>query len=539
VIAWHKLFLTEPETQSARRRVTVRGLVLFTLLAFLTVPLVADEDSQTVARVAALIQTGKLDSAEGLLWDLLTRHPENAEALNLLATVRFEQKRFAESETLLRRATGLAPDLLPAYINLARVFRAQAETDKEVATLLDALRLAPSDAEVNCGLAAAYLKQNDYPRALEALQRIPLQHRPDSALPLLAASYLGLGRVAEARALATAISSRAQKNPSLRVEYAQVLLDFDLTNDALAILEAAQKQQAPTSELFFALGRARERKDEILLAQKDFRRAVDLDPTSINALQALARVLAAQGQWEKSLEFLSRARVAAPDSPDVLRKFAAASLHGGHTGDAVDAALHLVNLRPDEPEAFYLLGVAQLQAGDTEEARSTIEKYTKLRPQDPLAFLALGMAEITLRDFPAARENLEQSIKLDPNQVEAYYQVALISREQGDNQSAIAQLMKAVAVDPKHAQAHALLGTLYLQQRRYDKAQEHLTRAAELAPSFPDTHYQLGLLYARLNQRERAQREMEQFHKLKEKENPGPVPPGSKPAHSSPPYPPS
>jgi tetratricopeptide (TPR) repeat protein len=99
--------------------------------------------------------------------------------------------------------------------------------------------------------------------------------------------------------------------------------------------------------------------------------------------------------------------------------------------------------------------------------------------------------------------------------------------------------MKAVAVDPKHAQAHALLGTLYLQQRRYDKAQEHLTRAAELAPSFPDTHYQLGLLYARLNQRERAQREMEQFHKLKLKENPGPVQPGAKPAHSPPPYPPS
>ena len=539
MIAWHKSHVSKLRTRATRWHLAGCGLALFTVIAFLTVPLPADEDSQKVARVAALIQTGKLDQAEGLLWEVLTQHPENAEALNLLGSVRFEQKRFAESETLLRRATSLAPDLLPAYINLACVFRAQAETDKEVATLLDALRLAPSDAEVNSGLAAAYLKQNDYPRALEALQRIPLQHRPDRALPLLAASYLGLGRVAEARSLATAIASRAQKNPSLRVEYAQVLLDFDLTNDALAILEAAQKQQAPTSALFIALGRARERKDDILLAQKDFRRAVDLDATSIEALQALARVLAARGQWEKSLEFLSRARVAAPDAPDVLRKFAAASLHAGHTGDAVDAALHLVKLRPDEPEALYLLGVAQLQAGDTEEARSTIEKYTKLRPQDPLAFLALGMAAAGLRDFPAARENLEQSIKLDPNQVEAYYQLALISRDQGDNQSAISQLMKAVAVDPKHAQAHALLGTLYLQQRRYDKAQEHLTRAAELAPSFPDTHYQLGLLYARLNQRERAQREMEQFHKLKLKENPGPVQPGAKPAHSPPPYPPS
>jgi tetratricopeptide (TPR) repeat protein len=534
-----KLLLRKLRTPARPRHIAVCGLALFSILAFLTAPLAADEDSQKFARVATLIQTGKLDQAEGLLWEVLTQHPENAEALNLLGSVRLQQKRFAESETLLRRATSLAPGLLPAYINLARVFHAQTETDKEVAVLMEALRLGPSDAEVNSSLAAAYLKQNDYPRALEALQRIPIQHRPDSALPLLAACYLGLGRVAEARSLAASVASRAVKNPALRVEYAEVLLDFDLTNDALAILEAAQKLQAPTPELFFALGRARERKGDITLAQKDFRRAVDLDPTSIDALQGLARVLAAQGQWEKSLELLSRARVAAPDSPDVLRKFAATSLHAGQAANAVVAAQQLVKLRPDEPEALYLLGVAQLQAGDTKEASGMIEKYTKLRPQDPLAFLALGMAAAGLRDFPAARENLEQSIKLDPNQVEAYYQLALISRDLGDNQSAISQLEKAIAVDSKHAQAHALLGALYLQQRQYDKAQEHLTRAAELAPSFPDTHYQLGLLYARLNQRERAQREMEQFHKLKEKENPGPVQPGSKPAHSSPPYPPS
>jgi Flp pilus assembly protein TadD len=64
-------------------------------------------------------------------------------------------------------------------------------------------------------------------------------------------------------------------------------------------------------------------------------------------------------------------------------------------------------------------------------------------------------------------------------------------------------------------------------------------RAAELAPNSADTHYQLGLLFARLNQQEKAQREMDQFHKLKEKENPGPAHPGAAPGTSSPPYPPS
>ena len=171
------------------RQVSVCALAFFTMLTFLPVSLAADEGSQKIDRASALIQTGKLDEAESLLWDVLKQHPENAQALTLLGSVRLQQKRFAESETLLSRATSLAPDLLSAYINLARVFHAQAETDKEIATLLDAARLAPNDPEVNSSLAAAYLKQEDYERALEALQRIPASGRPDKALPLLAASY--------------------------------------------------------------------------------------------------------------------------------------------------------------------------------------------------------------------------------------------------------------------------------------------------------------------------------------------------------------
>jgi tetratricopeptide (TPR) repeat protein len=535
----HKFWLPKLANRSMWRDAAGCTLVLFTVLMFLAASLVADEDSQKLDRSATLIQAGKLDLAEGLLWEVLTRQPENAQALNLLGNVRLQQKRFAESETLLRRATSLAPELLPAYINLAAVFHAQGETDKEIVALLDAARLAPTDSDVNCGLAAAYLKENDFHRALDTLERIPRARRLDKVLPLLAASYSGLGRVTEARALAPAVEARAAKNPALRVEFAEVLLDFNLTNDALAILEAAQKQQPPTSELFFALGRARERKGELVLAQKDFRRAVDLDPNSVNALQALARILAGQGQWGKSLELLSRARIVAPDSPDVLRKFVAVSLHAGHTTNAKDAAQQLVKLQPDEPEDRYMLGVAQFQNGDLEEARSTLENYTKLRPQDPLAFLALGMIENGLSNFPLARANFQQSIILDPNQVEAFYQLAVISRDLGDNTAAISELEKAIAVNPKYAQAHDLLGTLYLQQRQYDKAQEHLTRAEELAPNFPDTHYQLGLLFARLNQRDRAQREMEQFRKLKDKEHPSPAPPGERPAASSPLNPPS
>jgi tetratricopeptide (TPR) repeat protein len=519
--------------------VAICAITLFAVLALLPASAAADENSQKMAQAATLIQSGKLDAGEAILWEILRQHPDHAAALNLLGKVRLQEKRFAEAKTLLRRSSSLDPNFLPAYLNLAAVFRVQGETDKEIGVLLDAARSAPADAEVNCALAAAYLEKNDFQKSLEALQRIPASRRPDKALPLLMSSYLGLGSVSEAKALVPVIIARAHKDHALPVQVAEVLLDFDLLNDALAVLQIAEKQPPLSSDFFLARGRAREHKGELVPAQKDFQRAVDLNPKSSNALQALARLLAGEGNWQKSMDVLGRARAVSPDSPEILRKFAAASLHSGHPADAMDAAQQLIKLRPDEPEALYLLGVAQLQQGAAEDARTTLEKYVTLRSSEPLAFLALGMVEVSLRDLPAARINFEQCIKLDPNQVDAYYELGSISKDQGDDGAAIIALEKAISLNPAHARAHALLGQMYLSKRNYSKAQEHLTRAADLAPNVPDTHYQLGLLFARLNQPDRAHREMDQFHKLKQKDSPGPAQPGTESAPSTPPYPPS
>lgn len=522
---------------SAWRRGAIGLLMFGALLTAATSA--ADSDSQKTDHSAALIRTGNLDEAEGILWEVLSSHPDDVQALNLLATIRLQQKRLTESETLLRRVISLDPESLAARVNLARVFHAQGQTDKEIVAWLDAVRLAPSDAEINSSLAAAYLKGNEYQKALEALQRIPKARRPDKALPLFAAAYLGLGRVAETRALVPAVMDRGKEDPRLPVEFCEVLLDFDLSREARGVLEAVQKQQAPSSELFFALGRAYERNQELALAQKDYQRALELNPKSVDALQALAHLLAGKGQWKNALDLLTKAHNLAPDSPEVLRKLTGVGMRAGQSAQAVDAARHLVQLRSEEAEAWYLLGVALLQNGDNEEARSTLDKYAKLRPEEPQAYLALGMAQLGLRDMDAARTNFEHCIKLDPKQDEAYFQLSLILRDQGDNAGAISDLEKVIAANPRHARAQALLGELYLSQRDYQKAQSHLASAEELAPDFPDTHYQLGLLYARMNQRDRAQREMEQFHKLKERENPGPRPPGERATPSVPPVPPS
>src|SRR5579859_5785051 len=78
-------------------------LLVVSVLTFPTLSQTGSDDPQKIARASTLIQTAKLDQAEAVLWEVLTNHPENAEALNLLGNIRMRQKRYAESETLLRR----------------------------------------------------------------------------------------------------------------------------------------------------------------------------------------------------------------------------------------------------------------------------------------------------------------------------------------------------------------------------------------------------------------------------------------------------
>src|SRR5260370_41119399 len=78
----------------------------------------ATNSSQNIKRIQYLIDHGQVDAAEKQLWEIITREPANAPAIDRLGAIRTRQKRFLEAEALFKRVLAIKPDFVPSYRSL-------------------------------------------------------------------------------------------------------------------------------------------------------------------------------------------------------------------------------------------------------------------------------------------------------------------------------------------------------------------------------------------------------------------------------------
>ena len=108
---------------------------------------VLDPDTAAALRLAIEHQgAGRLDEARGILDEVLTRQPDNPDALHLLGLVRFAQGQTQEGAALLGRALEKAPDFAVAQGNLSVMLRLMGRAEEGVALLRRALQGKPESA---------------------------------------------------------------------------------------------------------------------------------------------------------------------------------------------------------------------------------------------------------------------------------------------------------------------------------------------------------------------------------------------------------
>lgn len=113
------------------------------------------------------------------------------------------------------------------------------------------------------------------------------------------------------------------------------------------------------------------------------RKALDLDPQYLPALNSLASAHAALGQHaEAATEFNKLLRLA-PDNPAVLNNYGHALALLGRAQEARDALESAVRIQPYYAEARYNLAILLEQIGFPNEALREYEKAAELKPGLP------------------------------------------------------------------------------------------------------------------------------------------------------------
>jgi len=475
------------------------------------IPHAETERSTTQIKIAeGQFARNDLAGAEKTLWSVLSADSANEGALTLLGIVRSRQQRYMESEALFRRVLQINPKSIVANKNLITALIAQEEIDDAIDLSQKLAKVLPQDSDVKVELARLYLRRGEFEAALSTIEALP--SLPATAVPLKAASLLGLGRKSDA----VALTFRAKAQPTAALDLAKVFLEANLPDEALKCLPGSAPATKQAATLYYQLkGRALESKGQLLPAISNFRRALALNPQSTDTLLALAKVYTVQNNHSEAVDLLQRAHTLAPDSLPVLRLLIIESLRSGQRKLALRTAYELQQKSPDNLDDMYLNGATMLEVHEYGPTVAMFEKYVGQRPNEPKAQLALGMAYLSQQRYADAKAALQRAVQMDPNLSEAYYQLGVAQSKLGNVQEAIQDFEHVLQLEPGHAKALVSLGTLYLQQGEIQKAERALVQGAAADPTDPDVEYQLSLLFGRLGNPVETRQHMDRFRKLK------------------------
>jgi tetratricopeptide (TPR) repeat protein len=439
-----------------------------------------------------------------------------------LGAIRLKQQRYPDSEKFLTKALRLNPQMVGARLNLGSLYLVQKKLDRAAEVFSDVLRRDSGNSAARFSLARIESEKGNYAACLDFAKPIASElRRSQDGLLLLLTAYLGIRDKESAKRLVADWKLLPKPDSSVSLSFALRLARNELVAQGIEILERT-KNEGGSYELAFNLAGCYLMAGDLKRASDKYEEALAYEQDCVPCLQSISNIADREGNLEKALAYLIRAKRQEPANPDILLEFGKICLKKNLYQDAVQALEKAVALRPDHAPSTYVLASARVGTKRYEEARALLEKLLSKKPDDATLNYALGAVLYLELKLDEAATYLRKSVSLQPEQIASYYYLGLIAQSSQEDGEAVRLFQQVLRRNPNHPAAHEELGTLYVKQGKSAEAQQHLEKAVQLDPNSTKVHYQLGLLYARLGKKQESEQELELFKKLQteEKEKP-------------------
>lgn len=351
----------------------------------------AGGSNETLLRDAAqALAAGNLQRAENELESILRQSPDDYRALDFLGLLRAEQQRNADAEELFQRAIGIKPESASAHIHLGLLYMqmgrpddaivplrdglrlapertdatkallniwqeqarnavARGESEKALAALISARKLAPDDADVNYQYGMVALRMGLLPDAVTAFQAT-LKTINDDALALygLGRAYMDSSKFEDARQQFAKYIDLRPNDASGHYALGMSLAALERSQDAAAEFQRSIALSPVQTESYFRLGLLQLDAKDLESAASNFRHVLDRDAKHSGALAGLGRVELEEKKYPEAADLLQRAIA----SNDQLR------------------------------EAHYFLGLTYARMGHKQESEQQLQIATRLEHEE-------------------------------------------------------------------------------------------------------------------------------------------------------------
>jgi len=458
------------------------------------VPLDDSTGAATAARrLLTELQLADADSdAARSVAELMQRHANDAELLVQRGRLELAANDAGAAVRDLRQATQVAPKLAAAHYYLASAELAELDSARNSSGETSTLGRARTELQTALSLAP------DYPEALFKLTDLKIRTGEGraaisdldafvSANPgsirgreLLAAALAASGRTAEAtetfhrlididpeRAeshyeLGVSLQSTGKTAEAIREfeaglalapDYADpmtqlVLLDLAAGKPASALERVNQQiARAPQSgPLYDLLGLVQAARNDVAAAEAAYRRAVQLQPSLVDAHVRLAELYDATGRFDPAIAEADAARRLDGRNVRALMALGVGHQQRGDTALAREAYETALGLNPRYAGAAnnlaYLLSE---QPGQEDKAFAFASQARQSAPNDPHVADTFGWILYKRGDYARAITVLRSAASKLPDSPAVLYHLGMTAQKLGDNGTARAALTKAVA----------------------------------------------------------------------------------------------
>jgi tetratricopeptide (TPR) repeat protein len=387
---------------------------------------------------------GDLDQAESMLRAMRASHPGVFAIDESLGMLYVTRSRIGEALPLLQAAARDAPASDAAHANLGAAYFRLHRNQEALIEFRAAARLNPENAATQQSLGRLWMEE----------------HHPERA----------------AEAFAAALKSDP-RNTDLMLDHARALLDSGNATQAIAALsEMPQVDQSAIAQSL--LGEANEKLGSYKDAAMHLSRAVELDPSEVNAW-ALGVEFLRHWTFDAAIREFEVASIKFPDSARMRLGLGAAYFGNGNYSKAVPVFADLLKADPENHINLELLGMAcgALSTEPSPRCRELIA-YAESHPENAKVSIDAATEIVEGKGLddqtPLARKLLESAIQRDPRLAEAHYELALLKQNQGDWAGSVPDLERALRLKPEFAKAHYRLALAYWRTGRKSDAQAQM-----------------------------------------------------------------
>lgn len=227
-------------------------------------------------------------------------------------------------------------------------------------------------------------------------------------------------------------------------------------------LEKLLAKNSANAEAIVLLCQAKLRLNELPSALRCVTSFLELSRSDPATNLALAQILAEYQLYQEAVEVLDKARVAHPDSPQILLALGSLAHLNGQF-DLAQQTLHKVTREyPDQQQAWLTLAYSYYQSGKFGDAKTTFVECVRRFPSNPTGHYYLAVIETRLGGDPTPiRQRLEHVLQLDPQHAFAYYQLGRLSLQEGQLEKAADLLEASLRLNGQNPEACYLLSQTY------------------------------------------------------------------------------